>query len=97
MKEGICSRDLALSLPVSEKLEFVLRPLENAESLLIEGSLRNPGPPISPTGARLAAVRLVVRVCLPAELRLRSAETERSEQGGAPHGASRGGRRNKSG
>ena len=47
MKEGIFSRDLAITLSVSEKFEFVFRPLENPESLLIEGSLRNPGPPMT--------------------------------------------------
>jgi hypothetical protein len=46
MKEVTFSRDLALTSPVSEKMEFVFRPLENLEITLIEGSLRNPGPPI---------------------------------------------------
>ena len=49
MKEGIFSRDLALTLSASEKFEFVFRPLENQEMSPIEGSLRNPGPPITPT------------------------------------------------
>ena len=53
MKEGIFLRGLALTLPVSDKLSFVFRPLENQEMSLIEGSIRNPGPPGLITGENL--------------------------------------------
>ena len=53
MKEGIFSRDLALTLSVSEQLEFVFRPLENPQMSLMEGQLEPRPTPYTPTGARL--------------------------------------------